>query len=606
MAVDDRIPEQQPWSWARVLLAVVTWLAAFAGVALLLGASAILAFNDALSDEWKYAGVAGVALVGLWVYLARRSLEEAVSSRGARYSLGALALTVLVAGIAVALNVLAHRYDDRVDLTSTQRFSLAEQSASIASGLDQTVKVTAFFPSGSMEQSQFEDLMASFEDHTTLLEVEVFDPIRAPLKAKAYDITSQYGTVVLEAGDSKQRLESDYGEEAFVNALVRLTAGTEHTVCFTEGHGELDPDEDSQGAGLGGVVIKLEGQNYVVRKVNLLREGGVPEACEVLIAADPEIDWLPAERELVARFVAGGGAFVLLLEPTHAPGLAADMARYGIAVGDDLILEANPNYQLVGGDASYVLLDPNSFDFHPVTEAIKGGVILRLVRSVAKGADIAGINVQELARTSEYGWAETDLSGSAMPEPTEGVDTIGNVPVMAVAEITDPEAIALGEAGLAAGAAGRLGLPEGLMGGGSEGAAAGGDPEAAEGPDAADAAEEPGGDDPEGPEATEATDAEAATEVVRAAGGRVVVVGDVDFATNELIDQVSNQDLLLNTVAWLVGEEDQISVRPNEAAQGTLSMSFIQGLLVWMLCLFVMPALAVVGALVTWRLRRSK
>ena len=225
MAVEPNTPESGP-NWGRMALSGLTWLAAFAGVALLLGATAILAFNDSLSDEWKYAAVGGVALVGLWVYLARRALQDAVSSRGARYSLGAMALIALVGGIVVALNVLAHRYDDRIDLTSTKRFSLAEQSASIAAGLDRTVKVTAFFPSGSMEESQFKDLMASFEDHTTLLEVETYDPVRAPLKAKAYDITSSYGTVILESGDDKQRLESDYGQEAFVNALVRLTAGT--------------------------------------------------------------------------------------------------------------------------------------------------------------------------------------------------------------------------------------------------------------------------------------------------------------------------------------------------------------------------------------------
>ena len=584
MAVEPTPPESGP-SWGRMALAALTWLAAFAGVALLLGATAILAFNDSLSDEWKYAAVGGVALVGLWVYLARRALQDAVSSRGARYSLGAMALIALVGGIVVALNVLAHRYDDRIDLTSTKRFSLAEQSASIAAGLDRTVKVTAFFPSGSMEESQFKDLMASFEDHTTLLEVETYDPVRAPLKAKAYDITSSYGTVILESGDDKQRLESDYGQEAFVNALVRLTAGAEHVVCFTEGHGELDPDEDAQPTGLGGIIVKLEGQNYVVEKTNLLREGQVPERCEILVTADPEVDWMPAEREMVAQHVAAGRAWVLMLEPTHAPGLAADAARYGINIGDDLILEANPNYQLVGGDASYVLLDPESFDFHPITDAIKGGVILRLVRSVQKGADVAGINVQELARTSPYGWAETNLDGADMPEPTEGEDIIGNVSVMAVAEVTDPSAIQVASTSLQGSSGGRLGLPGDLVGG-----------------------ENPNGEQPQGDEGAEAPAEVAPTgsETATKAGGRVVVIGDVDFATNELIDQVSNQDLLLNTVAWLAGEEDQISIRPNEAAQGTLSMSFIQGLIVWMLCLFVMPGLAVVGALVTWRMRRTR
>jgi len=595
MAVNEKKPQ-----YGRIALSLLTWFLAFAGVILLIAASAILGFADSLSDEWKYAAGIGSAFVGGWVYLARRSLQQAVSTRGARYSFGAVGLILLAAGVTVAINILAHRYDDRLDLTSTQRFSLAEQSASVVAGLDRTVEVTAFFRSGSLERSQFEDLMDSFEAHTTLLEVEYYDPIRAPMKAKEYGITSSYGTVVLQAGDDRQTLESDYGEEAFVNALIRLTAGIEHRVCFTEGHGELDPDEDSQPLGLGAVVLKLEGQNYVVEKTNLLRDGGVPASCEILIAADPEVDWLPAEREMLAAFVAGGGKFVLMLEPTHAPGLAADMSRYGIDIGDDIVLEANPNYQMAGADASYVLLDPTSFDFHKITSPIKGGVVLRLVRSVAKLDGVAGVNVQVLARTSEYGWAETKLSGDTMPEPTPGEDIVGKVPIMAVSEVTDPASITVGSFTVEAGS---RGLSDGLLGeaeGEAEAEAEGGEApgtnaEAAAGPPD----QEPVALPDEAPPAT-------APEIIRKEGGKVLVIGDVDFATNELVDQLSNQDLLLNGVAWLAGEEDQVSIRPNEAAKGSMTMSILQGIFVWMICIIVMPGLAVVGALVTWRVRRSR
>jgi hypothetical protein len=45
------------------------------------------------------------------------------------------------------------------------------------------------------------------------------------------------------------------------------------------------------------------------------------------------------------------------------------------------------------------------------------------------------------------------------------------------------------------------------------------------------------------------------------AGGKVVVFGDSDFASNQLVDQLTNKDLLLNTIAWMVGEGDQLAVR---------------------------------------------
>ena len=98
----------------------------------------------------------------------------------------------------------------------------------------------------------------------------------------------------------------------------------------------------------------------------------------------------------------------------------------------------------------------------------------------------------------------------------------------------------------------------------------------------------------------------AAPPVPRAAGGRVVVVGDTDFAANELVDQVQNQDLFLNTLAWLVGEEQQVSIRQSEASRGTLEMNALQFLLVALISLLFVPGASLVAAVVTWRRRRGR
>jgi len=50
-------------------------------------------------------------------------------------------------------------------------------------------------------------------------------------------------------------------------------------------------------------------------------------------------------------------------------------------------------------------------------------------------------------------------------------------------------------------------------------------------------------------------------------GGRVVVIGDSDFATNGYIDLLGNRDLLLNSISWLTDEEALIAKRPRELAE---------------------------------------
>ena len=170
-----------------------------------------------------------------------------------------------------------------------------------------------FFTPGTPEEVKFSDLVDGYAKTTNRLEVALHDPQLRPMLARQYEVVSPTGTVILVSGDAQQRLESDFGEEALTNALVRLSSGKTHEIRFTTGHQELDPDDDVDLSGLVFAVLKLEGQNYTTRSVSLAREGRVPGSCEVLVAADPRVDLPPAEREMVAAHVAEGGAFMLLL-----------------------------------------------------------------------------------------------------------------------------------------------------------------------------------------------------------------------------------------------------------------------------------------------------
>ena len=520
---------------------------------------------------WIGLAVLGIVSVVGWAWRNRVDMQQGLAERGARMTGTSLLLVVTAAGIAIAGYALAERHDKRFDLTSSGRFTLSAQTKEILESLDQEVQVLAFFTPGTPEDVKFRDLIDGYEKGSSRMSVDIHDPQLRPMLARQHEVTTATGTVILMSGDDQQRLESDFGEEALSNALVRLTSGETHEICFTTGHQELDPDDDMDPSGLGLAVLKLEGQNYQARKVGLAREGRVPETCEVLISADPRVDLLPAEREMVAAYVAQGGAYVLMLKPMDAPETAADMARYGIAIGDDIVVEQNPKYSVTGGDPTYIFLDPDSFEFHPITSELRAGAMLRAARSVARGTPVTGIDVQELARSTEYGWGETDLKTVPIAFDPQA-DLAGPVPLIAIAEVTDPAAVVVGST--------TLGSGSGPLGARVEATA----PAAA--PDSV-------ASTPDVPN------------LDRKAGGRVLVFGDVEFAANMLLDQVGNQDLFLNSVAWLVGEESQVSIRPNEAAKGSLSFTALQFLLVALLSLMLVPGLALVGALATWRRRRN-
>jgi ABC-type uncharacterized transport system involved in gliding motility auxiliary subunit len=87
--------------------------------------------------------------------------------------------------------------------------------------------------------------------------------------------------------------------------------------------------------------------------------------------------------------------------------------------------------------------------------------------------------------------------------------------------------------------------------------------------------------------------------------GRLIVMGDSSFATNEFFDTFSNRDLLMNTVSWLVGDDAQIAVRPNVARASSVELTEGQFQAIQYLSLFVLPeGIALAGVLMWWSRRR--
>jgi len=88
------------------------------------------------------------------------------------------------------------------------------------------------------------------------------------------------------------------------------------------------------------------------------------------------------------------------------------------------------------------------------------------------------------------------------------------------------------------------------------------------------------------------------------ARGRLVVVGDADFVSNELIDAYLNRDLFVNSVNWLLGDIEAISVRPNRSRASRFQPSAEEFERIRMLSLFVLPELLAVLGVFTWWSRR--
>ncbi len=545
------------------LVAVIGALAVFAwgaSYAVLMGVVKMPEFPVALHG----LGGAGLLLIGLWVFLDWGSLSQFGKDQTVQRSATAGVLLLVGFALTVALNVVGHRYDERWDLTLNKRFSVSDQTTTVVGALDKDVDILAFFMAGSPEEDNFRELLKGYTEASTLIKVNFYDPIGDNLMAKQENITTEYGTVIVRAGGSEQRITGKFDEEALTNAIVKATSSTTHSLCLVGGHGEVGNDQPGNPDGMDGALGTLEKQNYTVKSVELLAAQPTPADCEVLLLAGPKTDPLSGELDRMAQYVAAGGRLIVMIDPLATPGLAADLARYGVKVGNDVVIEQDPYRQLAGGGPTFVVLDSKSFAGSPITEKLTtGAVVLPLARSVAKGPDVAGLTVTELARSSEMSWAETRLEdiSTVQPAPDDGVDIIGNVPVAVSVEVTDPAAVPLVSAAAA--------LP------------------AVEG-------------------APMAPPTAPAEPLPAKAGGRVVVFGDSDFAKNQFGAFGLNSDLLLNAIGWSADDSTQLTIRANEAKVGKLDAGLIPATVAVLVALFGVPGLALLGAVGTWMRRRSQ
>ena len=487
----------------------------------LVGAALMVAGGLAylLNTESGSAGLFNLALGALMV--AAAGLLNPVLFRQYGRWLNAFWGGIMVFGIVAMVNFLGNRYPERFDLTEGQLHSLADLTVETLKALDRDVHALAFMEGG--ENPELELLLAELETYNTRFSYEFIDPDRDPSRTEDYGIR-RYDTLVLESGDDQQQI-TELEEREIVNSLLKLTRERQDRIYLTVGHGERQLA--AQPDGLAQLQAQLGEIDYAVEdSLFLARAGAVPQNCAVLVVAGPRTPFFPGEVEAIRAYLAEGGALLLLLDPLADSGLADLLGEWGVAVGDDFVIDTSGIGSLFGLDfTTPVAL---SYGDHPVTRKHEGLMtFFQLGRSVHFDEG-AGREGAVLVQTSESGWAETDLSvltseGNQTVKLDEGVDQPGPVSLAVAARD-------------------------------------------------------------------------------REAGGRLVVFGDSDFATNQYFGVQGNGDLVLNALSWLAEDEALISIRPREPGHNPIALTDSDSEWIFWLSVVLYPGLiALVGIVVVSR-----
>jgi ABC-type uncharacterized transport system involved in gliding motility auxiliary subunit len=495
-------------------------------------------------NPWVPLTALVVALVSLagGLMANRQQAVQMVSSRPVRYGAYSAVLIVVALAILVLLNLVSENHHYRWDLTGSGRFTLTDQTVGILDQLPAPVEAVVCYSPAS--------------------------PGSAETRQRFIDLLTEYEYV---SGGQLRHREVDPVRKPAEARDLEITGETTLLLCqgrsttvdqATEEAltnallkvtrpssssacfitGHGGRDpEDQEQEGYGLAAAALERENLEISTVNLIRDNSVPEDCDVLILAGLQGDLLAGEAAMIRDYLDAGGGCLLLLDP---PGKDDQPQLDALLAGFGL----RAGRDLVVDPLSqslvgdYLVPVAAGYADHPITEGFTVISYFPLSRTVGV---VEGQNESEVLERLELVFTAPESFAETsfdVVEFDEGVDAAGPLAIAAALELLPPDHAAAGEIT----------------------------------------------DSGPGPR-----------------GGRLVVVGDSDFAANAHFPQQGNGNFFLNTVNWLSGDESLISIDRPTSGPETVDITWAETRFILVVVVLGYP-LALLGlGLNHWRRRRN-
>jgi ABC-type uncharacterized transport system involved in gliding motility auxiliary subunit len=470
---------------------------------------------------------------------------------------------LVVAAILLAVNWLSYRHWLRGDWTKAKIYSLSDTTRKVVAGLKAPVQVSVFMTHRSRLYSEVKELLGRYRALSPAIKVEEIDPERNPARA---EIVAQQldvrktGTVVFQSGAKKkfvtedQIAEFDFGGAPGQGGSLKSFKGeAAFTSAILEVTSARSPKvyflaghgekspEDSGDRGYSEIKDLLTKDDDSVAEWESLGKSDVPKDADLVVLAGPKTALLEPEKGALEKYLNSGGHVLLMLDPVNS--------RAG---------GPPPDFGLGAFLAEWGVKLDNDIVVDPGNALPFMGAETVYVNHFGSHAIVAPLSsakmavILPLARSVSAGTAaKAGFTGTVLLQTTQdgwGETDLENLSAVKKDDKDVPAPVSLG-----------LAVSRGT-----------------------DAAKDEG-----------------------SGNARLVVYGDSDFGSNAQLQNVSNANLFLNTVHWLVGSTQLVGITPKAPEQNTLVLAPGTLRRVGLLSLVVLPGLAILAGVLVWWRRRS-
>lgn len=309
---------------------------------------------------------------------------------------------VLLIALAALLAFFAQEYRAERDITQNARNTLSQPAREMLGKLAGPVKLTVFATRQDVRgdlRKQIQDFLAPYQRIKPDINVTFVDPREEPKLAQAAGIRVN-GESVIEYNQKSEHL-TDYNEQTFVNALMRLARPGGRLVMALEGHGERRLNGIAN-HDLGEFGKQLAAKGFKTNSLNLALAQEVPANASVLLIANPQVELQPVEVHKIRQYLLQGGNLLWLIDPEPLRGLQPVAELLGLVLGPGTVVDP---------DAARLNVSPAvaiaaNYGRHAITDNFRLNTVFPFARRIGVN-DGTDWRASQLVEVAPRGWVET-------------------------------------------------------------------------------------------------------------------------------------------------------------------------------------------------------
>ena len=276
-------------------------------------------------------------------------------------------LILIIVAACIGINILVEEVNIAdIDFTKDKVFSLSDMSKSMIGGIDKEVEIMLINPDmiNQMVGTNYngiEDVAKKYNSVNKKIKITIIDDVNSvPEIAEEYGLMADSTGVIVKSAEKEKLLSiydiytSDYttgqlknvSEEALTNAIIDVTTEEKSVIYYLTGHEKYSVDYVYY------FRADLEEEAYEFNELDLLTAGEVPEDCSVLMITSLASDLTEPEKDSILAYINKGGKIILFADPNTTgedlPNFQKVLDEYGIELDEGIMLEEDSDRMLLG------------------------------------------------------------------------------------------------------------------------------------------------------------------------------------------------------------------------------------------------------------------